>query len=106
MCVRSYFFFFKQKTAYAMRISDWSSDVGSSDLRCLLDELVLVLEPAIGDVVKRLRVLRFGLDVRHALLVRLQQFGIELRDAIRQIGRASCRESVRQPGRFRWSPYL
>src|SRR3546814_2489120 len=30
---RSYlFFFFKQKTAYEMRISDWSSDVCSSDL--------------------------------------------------------------------------
>src|SRR3546814_9041526 len=30
------FFFFKQKTAYEMRISDWSSDVCSSDLiRCL-----------------------------------------------------------------------
>src|SRR3546814_15006074 len=28
--------FFKQKTAYEMRISDWSSDVCSSDLRCLL----------------------------------------------------------------------
>src|SRR3546814_12248916 len=30
------FFFFKQKTAYEMRISDWSSDVCSSDLhwRC------------------------------------------------------------------------
>src|SRR3546814_8119249 len=26
------FFFFKQKTAYEMRISDWSSDVCSSDL--------------------------------------------------------------------------
>src|SRR3546814_14256930 len=30
--VFSYFFFFKQKTAYEMRISDWSSDVCSSDL--------------------------------------------------------------------------
>src|SRR3546814_6723629 len=29
-CLR--FFFFKQKTAYEMRISDWSSDVCSSDL--------------------------------------------------------------------------
>src|SRR3546814_12248531 len=28
-----YVFFFKQKTAYEMRISDWSSDVCSSDLR-------------------------------------------------------------------------
>src|SRR3546814_4454545 len=34
MCqVFMYFFFFKQKTAYEMRISDWSSDVCSSDLK-------------------------------------------------------------------------
>src|SRR3546814_2370291 len=35
MCVclvSVFFFFFKQKTAYEMRISDWSSDVCSSDL--------------------------------------------------------------------------
>src|SRR3546814_8879952 len=32
-CMCFYFFFFKQKTAYEMRISDWSSDVCSSDLR-------------------------------------------------------------------------
>src|SRR3546814_5686133 len=31
------FFFFKQKTAYEMRISDWSSDVCSSDLVVTLD---------------------------------------------------------------------
>src|SRR3546814_3543690 len=41
----SFFFFFcKQKTAYEMRISDWSSDVCSSDLAgigfILLDELM------------------------------------------------------------------
>src|SRR3546814_19365587 len=30
-----WFFFFKQKTAYEMRISDWSSDVCSSDLAVL-----------------------------------------------------------------------
>src|SRR3546814_9939223 len=30
-----FFFFFKQKTAYEMRISDWSSDVCSSDLHQL-----------------------------------------------------------------------
>src|SRR3546814_2336723 len=30
-----FFFFFKQKTAYEMRISDWSSDVCSSDLQRL-----------------------------------------------------------------------
>src|SRR3546814_8350871 len=32
MCVILFLFFFKQKTAYEMRISDWSSDVCSSDL--------------------------------------------------------------------------
>src|SRR3546814_3810991 len=32
-----YFFFFKQKTAYEMRISDWSSDVCSSDLSVVAD---------------------------------------------------------------------
>src|SRR3546814_6536746 len=32
MCVFYFFVFFKQKTAYEMRISDWSSDVCSSDL--------------------------------------------------------------------------
>src|SRR3546814_1188269 len=32
VCCMSFFFFVKQKTAYEMRISDWSSDVCSSDL--------------------------------------------------------------------------
>src|SRR3546814_9631306 len=36
-----FFFFFKQKTAYEMRISDWSSDVCSSDL---LNALKLLVE--------------------------------------------------------------
>src|SRR3546814_8382519 len=37
-------FFFKQKTAYEMRISDWSSDVCSSDLQCPED-----VRPYFGD---------------------------------------------------------
>src|SRR3546814_6832061 len=40
-----FFFFFKQKTAYEMRISDWSSDVCSSDL----------VEPATGGNLSRRR---------------------------------------------------
>src|SRR3546814_14593043 len=35
------FFFFKQKTAYEMRISDWSSDVCSSDLLDALGKALL-----------------------------------------------------------------
>src|SRR3546814_1699999 len=44
-CV-SFFFFVKQKTAYEMRISDWSSDVCSSDLpEVSVDVLVDALGP-------------------------------------------------------------
>src|SRR3546814_5719993 len=38
------FFFFKQKTAYEMRISDWSSDVCSSDLCCPINTVDQVFE--------------------------------------------------------------
>src|SRR3546814_4829575 len=51
-----YFFFFKQKTAYDMRISDWSSDVCSSDLRrsrCIKDRRNIPLVP--GDRLERRR---------------------------------------------------
>src|SRR3546814_4307690 len=44
--VRAYYSFFKQKTAYDMRISDWSSDVCSSDLGVGLGEAVG--EPALA----------------------------------------------------------
>src|SRR3546814_20586506 len=40
VCVIFIFFFFKQKTAYEMRISDWSSDVCSSDLGTLTGAFV------------------------------------------------------------------
>src|SRR3546814_5857842 len=39
MCLL-FFFFFKQKTAYEMRISDWSSDVCSSDLTVLFNDTI------------------------------------------------------------------
>src|SRR3546814_19106053 len=42
-CVIMYLvFFFKQKTAYEMRISDWSSDVCSSDLPRAVHQVALV----------------------------------------------------------------
>src|SRR3546814_10238481 len=47
-----FFFFFKQKTAYEMRISDWSSDVCSSDLTFLRfavpDAMLELVEYEIG----------------------------------------------------------
>src|SRR3546814_11882664 len=45
-----FFFFFKQKTAYEMRISDWSSDVCSSDLCERGDEAILGIETDVGDL--------------------------------------------------------
>src|SRR3546814_8044682 len=47
-------FFFKQKTAYEMRISDWSSDVCSSDL-----------QPGIVERTKRHAARRTGHALRH-----------------------------------------
>src|SRR3546814_4484559 len=44
-----FIFFFKQKTAYEMRISDWSSDVCSSDL---LDQELIMLEECIFAVIR------------------------------------------------------
>src|SRR3546814_12311620 len=41
-------FFFKQKTAYEMRISDWSSDVCSSDLTAMRKAAEKALNPAGG----------------------------------------------------------
>src|SRR3546814_9622525 len=49
------FFFFKQKTAYEMRISDWSSDVCSSDLRRQDEFQALAQIAAVGPEKKVLR---------------------------------------------------
>src|SRR3546814_7392569 len=43
-----YIFFFKQKTAYEMRISDWSSDVCSSDLESARFAYAEINVPVIG----------------------------------------------------------
>src|SRR3546814_15357050 len=70
-------FFFKQKTAYEMRISDWSSDVCSSDL--LLPRIFTGQE---------WRVLDKG----------IRQRARALNAFLHEIGRASCRERVCQYG--------
>src|SRR3546814_7119719 len=44
------FFFFKQKTAYEMRISDWSSDVCSSDLDQRSARWAVSLHQPIGNI--------------------------------------------------------
>src|SRR3546814_14091461 len=44
--------FFKQKTAYEMRISDWSSDVCSSDLQSVLSRVRTVVNRRAGSIDK------------------------------------------------------
>src|SRR3546814_6783739 len=92
------FFFFKQKTAYEMRISDWSSDVCSSDLLAPV-EVAAVAHPhharavaaAQGDVGHADRLRRVELDDPRAHL---------LRSAERRVGK-ECVSTCRS----RWSPY-
>src|SRR3546814_6720960 len=90
-CVSLWFFFFKQKTAYEMRISDWSSDVCSSDLRVKLP----FVQPA-----RQTARLALG-DAQPGAGKMLRKRRNQMRQQIRpqrrrQIGRASCRERVCQ----------
>src|SRR3546814_3648071 len=75
-----FIFFFKQKTAYEMRISDWSSDVCSSDL---LD-------------VQRAVDLELCVEAGEPVLPGADRHVVQRREVLDQIGRASCRERVCQ----------
>src|SRR3546814_1835775 len=86
------FFFFKQKTAYELRISDWSSDVCSSDL--LLDDAerlqfgLVADQPAVeGDARVQFRAVG-GVEPHHS--------PAPAKAGDTEIGRASCRERVCQ----------
>src|SRR3546814_3867282 len=109
MCYYVFFFFFKQKTAYEMRISDWSSDVCSSDLfndrrvrqalnlaverRAIAERLLAIGNPpAWGVVPPRIAGSGGGYRPEWADWPRARR----LAEARRQIGRAPCRERVCQ----------
>src|SRR3546814_1478728 len=77
-------FFFKQKTAYEMRISDWSSDVCSSDLGGISLACTAMLAQ---ELLERSGV---GILDDKAVSGLVQQMGHG------EIGRASCRERVCQ----------
>src|SRR3546814_2559272 len=58
-------FFFKQKTAYEMRISDWSSDVCSSDLEAIVQRTNSDLANSFGNLAQRtLSFIKKNLDGR------------------------------------------
>src|SRR3546814_15350465 len=116
-----FFFFFKQKTAYEMRISDWSSDVCSSDLpRVLRGAVERGREFRDQGLVER--VVHFGArqrDARDTLLVDLlheQREGHQLHPKNAEAGgfgrRVECGSEGRRVGkecvstcRSRWSRY-
>src|SRR3546814_7549441 len=62
------FFFFKQKTAYEMRISDWSSDVCSSDLLDVTDGHAVELGPLHEGFAQELRAVVGAQDLRQAVV--------------------------------------
>src|SRR3546814_1639606 len=96
------FFFFKQKTAYEMRISDWSSDVCSSDLAeagiafAQLDAYVCGVGPGSFAGV------RIGVSFVKGLALAHERPVVAVSSlamlAAPEIGRASCRERVCQYG--------
>src|SRR3546814_11510436 len=90
-------FVFKQKTAYEMRISDWSSDVCSSDLDGLhIETLHSHLVSADEDSDQNARQLAIFCAIRQAIPAR--RYSLANSAGVCQIGRASCRESVCQYG--------
>src|SRR3546814_873853 len=98
LCVCVGFFCFKQKSAYEMRISDWSSDVCSSDLSAPKRSEAVAQRPAHA---VRLEIRIAASDVGPAAIQqewvgRRRGAGADIHDIILEIGRASCRERVCQ----------
>src|SRR3546814_10686992 len=91
-------FFFKQKTAYEMRISDWSSDVCSSDLQGTQAQFNLqkvYIKDASFEAPNSPAI--FNEQTTPALQLNLAQNVSVLGEGVyEEIGRASCRERVCQ----------
>src|SRR3546814_2795141 len=99
----SSFFFFKQKTAYEMRISDWSSDVCSSDLPALPIARQEVFGPVLCIIPFDVEALLPALDaVLAAAPPRHMETpgGFRMRSEERRVGK-ECVSTCRS----RWSPY-
>src|SRR3546814_4601097 len=92
------FFFFKQKTAYEMRISDWSSDVCSSDLNDssnwgaegMSDDPQVIAQ---RDKLKRAMLTTLLISHGMPMLLAGDEFG-QTQQGNNKIGRAWCRERV------------
>src|SRR3546814_2100506 len=102
----SFFFFFKQKTAYEMRISDWSSDVCSSDLGTVgkewvdrfygLYESVLGKHPVVRTEAGYFTGSAAGTGANPVTEAQQAEYLPKHVRLYTEIGRASCRERVCQ----------
>src|SRR3546814_8247128 len=88
-------FFFKQKTAYEMRISDWSSDVCSSDL---LKAIIAIHNTVLGPALGGLRMWPYKTEQEAVNDVLRLSRG--MRSEERRVGK-ECVSTCRS----RWSPY-
>src|SRR3546814_3332363 len=96
-------FFVKQKTAYELRISDWSSDVCSSDLIRLYwaapgehSRGWILMEIDQGNFARSKFLIRGGPVSTTEWRKPFSSLGVEFLPGHGQIGRASCRERVCQ----------
>src|SRR3546814_3667093 len=95
------FFFFKQKTAYEMRISDWSSDVCSSDLRASPGRLTSYLAGLDRGAAVPLMEAPARAKGRFAYRADMREFSFtRRRSEERRVGK-ECVSTCRS----RWSPY-
>src|SRR3546814_7823137 len=94
------FFFFKQQTAYELRISDWSSDVCSSDLVRVHPRAAGIADVlfTFGRFEKRGRDVALGWEKVHLKNQGRRILMVEHMLARRVSGRASCRDRVCQYG--------
>src|SRR3546814_5460721 len=93
------FFFFKQKTAYEMRISDWSSDVCSSDLYPSRTRISQPMDRFSSSMMRNRKLPPLGALRAFEAAARHRSFrkaADELAVTPTEIGRASCRERVCQ----------
>src|SRR3546814_4864297 len=103
------FFFCKQKTAYEMRISDWSSDVCSSDLaigQAMTGNQITSLAAIVNGTSNFILTRMFHQNASYEdAVAEAQRLGFAEADPSMEIGRACVGKECVSQCRSRWWPY-